>query len=71
MMWMCGLYRIEDGLPVFVVLTKDASDDIVSIHDRMPVMLPEGDVNKWISPITVPEAMLSDVLDKVSVSELT
>ena len=71
MMWMCGLYRIEDGLPVFVVLTKEASDDIVSIHDRMPVMLPEGDVNKWISPITVPEAMLSDVLDKVSVSELT
>ena len=70
MMWMCGLYRIEDGLPVFVVLTKEASDEVVSIHDRMPVMLSEDDVNKWISPVTVPEAMLDGIVDKVSVSEV-
>ena len=69
-MWMCGLYRIENGFPVFVVLTKDASDDVRLIHDRMPMMLPEEYISEWISPETVPETMLSEIVDKVSIKEL-
>ena len=44
-----GLYRIEeDGFPHFVVLTREPSKSIAFIHDRMPVILPETSVWKWI-----------------------
>lgn len=39
--WLCGLYRIEDGYPVFVVLTKEPTAELSKIHDRMPLMLPK------------------------------
>ncbi len=48
--WMCGLYRIEEGLPAFVVLTREAEEGIRFIHDRMPLMLPEEQVGEWIRP---------------------
>ncbi len=48
--WLCGLYRIEDGFPHFVVLTRQPSDDISFIHDRMPLILPESKINAWIDP---------------------
>lgn len=48
--WMCGLYRIENGLPVFVILTQEAEEPIRFIHDRMPMMLPEERIEEWIRP---------------------
>ena len=42
-MLMAGLYRIEESgdtkFPHFVILTRDAAEEISFIHDRMPVML--------------------------------
>ncbi len=49
-LWMCGLYRIEEGLPVFVILTREADPSVRFIHDRMPLMLPEEMIGKWIHP---------------------
>ena len=48
--WMCGLYRIEEGLPAFVILTRGADESVRFIHDRMPLMLPEDKVGEWIRP---------------------
>ena len=53
--WLCGLYRFEDSLPHFVVLTRPPSEEIRFIHDRMPLMLREKDVGEWISPDAKPE----------------
>lgn len=39
--WLCGLYRIEEGLPCYVILTREPSEEIRFIHDRMPLMLPD------------------------------
>ena len=55
--WLCGLYRMENGLPHFVVLTRTPSEDIGFIHDRMPLMIRETDVDGWISPEGDPEAI--------------
>ncbi|MBQ8972707.1 MAG: SOS response-associated peptidase family protein [Clostridia bacterium] len=41
MTWLCGLYRIENSLPVFVILTREPSEDIRFIHDRMPLIMPK------------------------------
>ena len=60
--WLCGLYRIEAGLPVFVILTREPGEGIRFIHDRMPLILPERCVNDWIRPETRPEELLGEAL---------
>lgn len=56
--WLCGLYRLENGLPHFVVLTRAPTEEIGFIHDRMPLMLREQDVDEWISPEASPDELL-------------
>ena len=56
--WLCGLYRIEDGLPVFAVLTREPSQELRKIHDRMPLMLPKAAVADWIRPDADPNELL-------------
>ena len=64
--WLCGLYRIENGLPVFVVLTSEASEDVSHIHDRMPLILPKGCVREWVDPEARPEPLLRWALTRMS-----
>ena len=58
MTWLCGLYRIENGMPVFVVLTREPGDKIRFIHDRMPLIMPDKLVNDWIRREIKPEELL-------------
>ncbi len=67
--WLCGLYRIEDGYPVFVVLTKPPTSELSEIHDRMPLMLPEGMIDAWIQPTTNPEELLSYALSDMVIEK--
>ena len=53
--WLCGLYRFEEGFPHFVILTRAPAEEISFIHDRMPLMVREKDVEEWISPDANPE----------------
>ncbi len=48
--WLAGLYRMEDGFPVFTVLTREPSESVARIHDRMPLILPGDIVGEWIRP---------------------
>ena len=56
--WLCGLYRIENGFPVFVVLTREPGESVKKIHDRMPLILPHEKIGEWIEPSTEPESLL-------------
>ena len=56
--WLCGLYRIENGLPCFVILTREPSPDVSRIHDRMPLILPRGSIRDWINPDIDPAEVL-------------
>ena len=60
--WLCGLYRLEDGLPVFTVLTRDSSPDIDHIHDRMPLILPKEKIDDWLNVNGKPEEVLAFAL---------
>ena len=53
--WLCGLYRFEEGFPHFVILTRPPAEEIGFIHDRMPMMLREKDIEEWISPDAKPD----------------
>lgn len=56
--WLCGLYRIEDGLPVFVILTRDPGASVAEIHDRMPLIIPKKAVRAWVNPEVKAEEIL-------------
>ena len=58
MTWLCGLYRIEDGFPVFTVLTREPTQYLRQIHDRMPLILPKNMIQEWIRPDNKPEELL-------------
>ena len=65
MTWLCGLYRIEDGLPVFVILTREPGEDIRFIHDRMPLIMPGDCVDEWIRPDAKPEELVERALTEM------
>ena len=62
MTWLCGLYRIENSLPVFVILTREPGEGIRFIHDRMPLIMPEDLIGEWIRPGRRPEELLPHAL---------
>ncbi len=54
LMFFAGLYdeaRNVDGAPLesFTIITTAANDDIATLHDRMPVMLPLDELEHWLS----------------------
>ena len=48
--YLAGLYRMENGFPHFAVLTREPGETIRFIHDRMPVILKQDQINDWINP---------------------
>ena len=69
--WLCGLYRRENRLPVFVILTRDAVGDLLDLHDRMPVIIPKERISEWVRPQNNPAAVLTHaVTDMVNISFL-
>ena len=70
MTWLCGLYRMEDGVPVFTVLTRDASEDVAVLHDRMPLMLPENMIAEWLDLETDPGAMAQFALTNMTLEKV-
>ena len=52
--WLAGLYRFEERsgiqVPVFAVLTRQPSDSVKKLHDRMPLILAKESIAEWIRP---------------------
>ena len=67
--WLCGLYRIENEFPVFVILTREPSGDLSEIHDRMPVMIPSGKISEWVSPEANPAEVMPYVLTDMVIEQ--
>ena len=65
LIWLAGLYRMEADIPVFVILTRPAEDNLTWMHDRMPVMLPKQHISEWIRPGNDPAALIDICLTKV------
>ena len=67
--YFAGLYRIEEAMgikyPAFTILTTSPSPSIVSIHDRMPVILPRKSVDEWIRSEGRPEDVVRNALTEM------
>ena len=64
--YLAGLYRMEESrgitYPVFTVLTREPSQEISFIHDRMPLILPQSCISDWIRPDCKPEEIVGQAL---------
>ena len=69
--WLCGLYRMENGYPVFAVITKPSTEELSRIHDRMPLMHPEDKIDDWISPDNDPDALIGYALTDLIAEKAT
>ena len=59
---LAGLYRMEEEIPVFVILTRPAAKSLAWMHDRMPVMLSTDKAKEWIQPGTNPDDIMKHCL---------
>ena len=67
--YLAGLYRYEEGEPVCVVLTRDASPSVSCIHDRMPVMLSGDAAKAWLNPQADARTALGQALNDMTFHE--
>lgn len=66
--WTKGNEPVE----TFTVIVTGANDLVRPTHDRMPVVLDDGDVDRWLDPVTSPDelkAMLRPIDEGVLVKE--
>ncbi len=55
-----GFYREEQGVPRYTILTTEANDSMIRVHDRMPVMIGRHEIRPWIED----DAKLPDFLGR-------
>lgn len=48
-LYMAGISQQTDEAERFVILTTQANDSMIEIHNRMPVLLKEDEINAWLS----------------------
>lgn len=46
--YMAGFYRMQEDVPHFIILTTAANDSMRPVHDRMPLILEETELDSWI-----------------------
>lgn len=63
--FLAGIYRIEQGIPVFSILTKEPVESISFIHNRMPVILPEEILQDWLNPNIQGQEILNAALQNM------
>jgi putative SOS response-associated peptidase YedK len=66
-MYLAGLYTCSESCPFgeFAILTRQAAGSIAFIHDRMPVIIPEGMISRWLSQAEDYRSLLADAADGV------
>ena len=69
--FLAGIYRIEQGFPVFSVLTKEPVESIAFIHNRMPVILPNEIIKDWLNPQYHGQEILNAALQNMSFSRVS
>ena len=50
--FMAGFYRTDEDSSRFVILTTQANQSVREIHERMPIIVEERDIEDWFSDET-------------------
>lgn len=57
--YLCGIYRIVDGSPRFVIITRPANESMIEVHDRMPVIVSDRDVRSYLTDIDAAKEIIA------------
>ena len=60
---LAGIYHEEQGAPRYTILTTQANESMIPVHDRMPVMIGRNEIRPWL----IDNEKLSDFLEKPQV----
>lgn len=60
-LYMAGFYNRYQDEDRFVILTTAANDSMKPIHDRMPLLLEQNEIEKWLNE----DRLIGDFLQKV------
>ena len=67
-MLLAGIWNVfEDGVR-FTVLTTAANGSVLSVHDRMPVIIDPGDLGSWLFSETAARAIMAKTPPVLEVS---
>lgn len=70
-MILAGLYAVHPEVgATFAVLTTSPNARMQEIHDRMPVILEPGDLERWLDPRNDDTEALADLLQPIASEEL-
>jgi len=47
-LYLAGVYRPYGEALRFVIITREANESMLPVHDRMPLIIPSGNVKDWI-----------------------
>jgi len=67
--YLAGLYRMEGNYPHFTILTREPSEGLLKLHDRMPVILPAGLISDWVRPDGSPDGVICHALTDMIVEK--
>ena len=67
LLYMAGIYRIENGIPVFSILTREPSESLSKIHHRMPVILSKDLIDEWINYNNDPGLLLLQATTELNI----
>lgn len=60
---LAGIYHEEQGNPHYTILTIQANESMIPVHDRMPVMISRDEIAPWLND----NERLSDFLERPQV----
>lgn len=50
-MYLCGFYKLIDGINNFVIMTAESRGNLAEIHNRMPLTVEKEKVRDWLDDI--------------------
>lgn len=62
--WDRWLSRDGEVLDSYAIVTMAPSEWISTLHDRMPLELHGGDIERWLAPDPIPPAELTAIVDR-------
>ena len=59
-MFLAGLYKLQESIPRFVILTRPANETVATVHHRMPLILPNAEFrDAWLQSAQLAREILS------------
>ncbi len=66
--YLCGFYKVVDGIPRFVIITRPANESISEIHDRMPVIVSDKEVRPYLTDYSAATEIIATAAPMLSKS---